>query len=693
MHLNKIRNFGIIAHIDAGKTTVSERVLFYTGFLRKLGEVHDGQATMDFMKQEQERGITIASAAICCHWKDHTLNLIDTPGHVDFMLEVERSLRVLDGVVSVFCAVGGVEPQSETVWNQAQKFGIPRMAFINKMDLEGADFDRVVEMMDEMLEANPVRYQIPYYKEGAFKGVVDLVSRKYVTFENGQQLVSDDIPQELNDDVNKYRCELIEKIAEFDDEMCSYFLDEKEISEEMIRTVTRKCVIRSLVTPVFCGAAYRNIGIQSLLDAIVDYLPSPIDKGEIIGFDPDNTEKSVARQPSLTSPFAGLAFKIIHDPYVGQQTFVRIYSGSIKPGDMVWNPGKQKKERVGRILRIFAKDREEAAEAFAGDIIALIGMKYTTTGDTVCNPDNPVLLENIQVPPAVISIKATVANRQERDKLVIALKKLLLEDPSFTFHFDEETEEAIISGMGELHLEIIIDRLKSDFGIVVQPGEPSISYRETITTEGNANTRYVKQSGGKGHFAHCVIRIEPNAGKGFEFVDMVKGGAIPREYIPAVQKGIIDAMENGVLVKYPVVDVKVVLIDGSAHAVDSSEMAFRMVGSLAFKEAFKKADPILLEPVMKLEINSPDQYLGDIIADINRRRGKIGSMRRFRKGSQKINGTVPLKEMFGYSTTLRSLSSGRANFSMEFFRYEPLPRETAETVLREFRSKETAGVK
>lgn len=689
MNRNKVRNFGIIAHIDAGKTTVSERIMFYTGFLRKLGEVHDGQATMDFMKQEQERGITIASAAVSCKWNDSTLNLIDTPGHVDFMLEVERSLRILDGVVAVFCAVGGVEPQSETVWNQAHRFGIPRIAFINKMDLEGADFDRCVAMMDDRLEANPVRYQIPYYNENHLKGLVDLIKMKLLSFDKGS-VIESDIPEELVEEAQNYRAILIEKIAEFDDEMLALFLEEKEIPVEMIIKVTRKCVLKSLITPVFCGTAYRNIGLQPLLDAIVSYLPAPSDKGEIVGFNPDNREKTQARHPSVSSPFSALAFKIIHDQYVGQQTFIRIYSGQIKSGDMIWNPSKLKKERIGRILRIFAKDREEVEQAVAGDIVALIGMKYTTTGDTICDPENPIILENIKVPPSVISIKATVANRQERDKLVIALKKLMLEDPSFTFHFDEETEEAIISGLGELHLEIIIDRLKSDFGVTVQPGEPSISYRETITNEGNSNMRYTKQSGGKGHYAHCVIRIEPNPGKGFEFTEMIKGGSIPKEYIPAIERGITDSMDKGVLAKYPAVDFKVVLLDGSFHAVDSSEMAFRMAGSMAFKEAFKSASPILLEPVMKLEINSPDEYLGDIISDMNRRRGKVNSMRRFRKGSQKINGTVPLKEMFGYSTTLRSLSSGRANFSMEFFQYEPLPENMAEEVLKAYhKSKET----
>lgn len=688
MSLKKTRNFGIIAHIDAGKTTVSERILFYTGFLRKLGEVHNGEATMDFMKQEQERGITIASAAICCNWREHRLNLIDTPGHVDFMLEVERSLRVLDGAVAVFCAVGGVQPQSETVWNQSQKFGTPHIAFVNKMDLEGADFDRCVEMMDGMLGANPVRYQIPWYDGEDFCGMVDLVDMKLISYKEGHNDIVD-IPDFLMENAKKYRGILIEKIAEYNDQLLEMFLEgnEEAITPQLIRKITAECVQKGHITPVFCGAAYRNIGIQPLLDAIVDYLPDPIQAGKIVGTDPDDREKNLVRQPTASAPFAGLAFKIIHDPFVGQQTFVRIYSGTIKTGDTIWNSTKKKKERIGRILRIFAKDREEVEEASAGDIIALIGMKVTTTGDSLCAVDAPIMLENITVPPAVISVKAVVNSRQERDKLGIALKKLLLEDPSFTFHFDEETEEAIISGMGELHLEIIIDRVRREFKVNVETGQPSISYRETITTEATSNMKYSKQSGGKGQYAHAVIRIEPNPGKEFEFSEVVKGGVVPREYIPAIEKGIVDALNEGTLAKYPVVDVKAVLLDGSYHAVDSSEMAFRTCGSMAFKDAFRHASPVLLEPIMKIEINSPDEYLGDIIGDINRRRGKISSMRRFRKGSQKINGTVPLKEMFGYATSLRSLSSGRANFSMEFHRYEPLPESMAEEVIKEAASK------
>ena len=683
MSLSKVRNFGIIAHIDAGKTTVSERILFYTGFLRKLGEVHNGEATMDFMKQEQERGITIASASICCNWREHRLNLIDTPGHVDFMLEVERSLRVLDGVVAVFCAVGGVQPQSETVWNQAQKFGTPHIAFINKMDREGADFNKTIDMMDEMLGANPVRYQIPWYKDGDFLGMVDLIDMILVSYEEGSNGVKD-IPEELLESAKKYRNIMLEKLSEFNDEIMELYLEGKdsEISSDLIRKVTADCVHKALFTPVFCGAAYKNMGIQPLLDAIVDYLPAPTEAGKILGYSPDDKEKSLTRQPVPSAPFSALAFKIIHDPFVGQQTFIRIYSGKIKTGDMVWNATKKKRERIGRILRIFAKDREEIEEAQAGDIVALIGMKSTTTGDTLCDQNAPIILENITVPPAVISVKAIVNSRQERDKLGNALNKLHLEDPSFSYHFDEETEEAIISGMGELHLEIILDRIRTEFKVPVEAGEPSISYRETITTEGNSNTKYAKQTGGKGHYAHCIIRIEPNPGKGFEFNEVVKGGDIPREYIPAVEKGVIDALEEGTIAKYPVVDVKATLLDGSYHPVDSSEMAFRTCGSMAFKDAFKHASPVLLEPIMKIEINSPDAYLGDIIGDLTRRRGKVSNMRRFRKGSQKVNGTVPLKEMFGYATTLRSLSSGRANFSMEFLDYERLPEAMAEEVVK-----------
>lgn len=675
MHINKIRNIGIIAHIDAGKTTVTERILFYTGYLRKMGEVHNGEATMDFMKQEQERGITIASAAISCTWKDYQINLIDTPGHVDFMVEVERSLRVLDGVVAVFCAINGVEPQSETVWNQAQKHRVPRIAFINKMDTAGADFERCITSMAEMLEANPVAFQIPIYENEDFAGVIDLIEMKAYVY--SKDIIEEAaIPSHKEEEAIMKRIELIEQLSEFDDQLLEDYLSEKEISPEVLKKVARHCVISSLITPVFCGAAYKNRGIQPLIDAIVEYLPSPRDRGDIVGYDTHDKSKTHRRTPRSVDPFSALAFKIIHDPYVGQQTFIRIYSGRIAKGDTIFNPGKCKKERISRILRIRAKEREDLEEAQAGDIVGLVGIKYSNTGDSLCDMEHPLMLETITAPESVISVRASVSSQSENEKLTASLRKLAMEDPSFHFRTDEETKEIIISGMGELHLEIVLDRLKTEFGVIAEAGEPSISYRETITTEATANTRYVKQSGGKGHYAHCVIRLEPNPKQGFIFEEHIKGGSIPREYIPAIEKGIRDAMDEGVSDGYPILDVKAVLLDGSFHAVDSSEMAFRMAGSLSFKEAFKKAAPVTLEPIMKLEINSPDDYLGDILGDLSRRRGKIHNMRRFRKGSQKIDGVVPLKEMFGYATTLRTLSSGRATFSMEFLHYAPLPQNT-----------------
>ncbi|MFH0803217.1 MAG: elongation factor G [bacterium] len=682
MPLKTMRNIGIIAHIDAGKTTVTERILYYTGEIRKVGEVHDGAATMDFMKQEQERGITIASAAITSQWKGYQINIIDTPGHVDFMVEVERSLRVLDGVVAVFCGVNGVEPQSETVWNQAQKHHVPKIAFVNKMDQQGADFNNCVRMMRDHLDANPVRFQLPVFEGDNFTGLVDLLKGKAYLYHSGS-LKEEEIPPAYLSQAAEARQELVEKLAEFDDELLEKYLGEENVPEEELRRVARHGVLNYLITPVFCGAAYKNIGVEPLLDAVLDYLPSPLDKGGIVGFDIVEKEKTHVRTPSPNDPFSALAFKIIHDPFVGQQTFVRIYSGKIKSGDELCNPRNGRDERVGRILRIHAQERLELQEASAGDIIALIGMKNTKTGDTLCDPDHPLLLERIQVPESVISVKVSVDSQSERDRLATSLKKLGMEDPSFKFFTEEETKEVIISGMGELHLEIILDRLKTDFGVFAQAGEPSICYRETITREAGADMRYVKQTGGKGQFAHCLIRLEPNPGNGFEFVDRVKGGAIPREYIPAVEKGVLDAMEKGVYAGFPVVDVRCVLLDGTSHEVDSSEMAFRIAGSMAFKEAFRKAQPILLEPLMNLEINSPDDYLGDLMGDLSRRRGKINNLRRFRKGSQKITALVPLKEMFSYATTLRSLSSGRATFSMELINYSPMPQEIQNKILGE----------
>lgn len=681
MSLNKLRNIGIAAHIDAGKTTTTERLLFFTGTTRKLGEVHDGQATMDFMKQEQERGITIASAAISCSWKDHEINIIDTPGHVDFTVEVERSLRVIDGMVALFCAVSGVEPQSETVWNQAIRYKVPRIAFVNKMDRIGADFDDVVGQLDRYLEANPVPFQIPIGSEENFNGMIDLINRKAYLFD-GMERKEVDIPDDYREKSEEARRFVVEKIADFNDEIMDCFVNGRDVPADALKKAARDAVIKLLITPVFCGASYKNKGVQLLLDAIVDYLPSPIDKGSVIGMDTKDTEKSHARQPTSKDPFTALAFKLIHDPYVGQQTFIRIYSGVLKTGMEVYNATKGKGERIGRILKIRANNREDVETAGPGDIVALIGMKYTKTGDTLCDPSYPLYLESIFIPPAVIEMKITPPTKKEDEKLGASLRKLSMEDPSFNVRYDKETNETIISGMGELHLEIIIDRLKHEFGVEAQVGEPSVAFRETIQSEQDVNYKHAKQTGGKGQYAHVVMRIEPNAGNGYEFVDYIKGGAIPAEYIPSVNKGIESALKEGILAGFPVVDVKVVLLDGTYHEVDSSDMAFRTCAAIAFKQAFMKASPILLEPQMKLEVNTPDDYIGDVIGDINRRRGKIESMRRHRKGSQKLNGFVPLMEMFGYATHLRNITSGRANYSMEFNRYVPVTKNIQEKVLK-----------
>ncbi len=691
MPLRKVRNIGIAAHIDAGKTTVTERILFFTGTTRKLGEVHDGQATMDFMKQEQERGITIASAAISCKWQDHTINIIDTPGHVDFTIEVERSLRVIDGMIALFCAVAGVEPQSETVWNQADRYKVPRIAFINKMDRIGADFYECVNQLDRDLDANPVPFHIPIGAEDSYAGSIDVIERKAVIFKEFERIVVD-VPEEFRQECENARLAVVEKLADFSEEIAELYLAEKEVPSDLIKKVAREATIKMLITPVFCGSAYKNKGIHVLLDSIVEYLPSPVDKGAVVGNDISNPEKTHSRHPSPNDPFCALAFKLIHDPYVGQQTFIRIYSGKLTSGMQVYNATKDENERIGRILRIHAKDREEISEANTGDIVALIGMKYTTTGDTLCDEKNPLLLESIFIPPAVVDLKVQAPSKKEEEKLGIALRKLAMEDPSFKVRVDEETNETIISGMGELHLEIIVDRLKHEFSVEAIVGEPAVAYRETITTEATANTKFAKQTGGKGQYAHCEIRIEPNGGKGFEFVDHIKGGVIPTEYIPAIQKGIIKTMEEGILANFPVVDVRVVLLDGSYHEVDSSEMAFRTCASMCFKEAFRKASPILLEPLMEVEINTPDDYIGEVVGDINRRRGRVESMRRFRKGAQKINAFVPLSEMFGYANQLRNITSGRANYSMEFSRYVPLNKDLQEKVLKKLNEAKLAKV-
>ena len=681
MALNKVRNIGIAAHIDAGKTTVTERILFFTGTTRKMGEVHDGQATMDFMKQEQERGITIASAAISCQWKNYQVNLIDTPGHVDFTVEVERSLRVIDGMVAVFCAVGGVEPQSETVWNQADRYRVPRIAFINKMDRTGADFAQVVSQMNKYLDANAVPFNLPIGAEDNFDGIIDLIEQKAYMFRDFEQIEME-IPEVYKEKTKEARAWIVEKLAEFNEEIMQLFFEDKEVPNELLKEAARHATLKMLVTPVFCGAAYKNKGVQMLLDAVIDYLPSPIDVGAIVGLDIDDPEKSHSRHPSSKEPFSALAFKLIHDPFVGQQTFTRVFSGTLNSGMQILNSTKGKHERIGRIFRIHAKDREEISEAGPGDIVALIGLKLTKTGDTLCDNNYPLLLENIHIPPSVIELKISPAKRAEQAKLGEALNKLMNEDPSFNVRYDDETEETIIAGMGELHLEIIIDRLKTEFKVDAVVGEPAVAFRETITIEKEHSYKHSKQTGGKGQYAHTVMRIEPNEGKGYEFIDKVKGGNIPLEFIQSVNKGIQKTLEKGVLAGYPVVDVKVVLLDGSHHPVDSSDMAFQTCASICFKEAFMKANPILLEPMMKIEVNTPDDYIGEVSGNLNRRRGKIEAMRRYRKGAQKINGFVPLMEMFGYSTQLRNISSGRANYSMEFFRYTPLPKAIEEEVLK-----------
>ncbi len=686
MPLTNLRNIGIAAHIDAGKTTVTERILYYTGTTRKIGEVHDGQATMDFMKQEQERGITIASAAISCAWKNSQINIIDTPGHVDFTLEVERSLRVIDGMIALFCAVGGVEPQSETVWNQADRYRVPRIAFVNKMDRTGADFEDVVKQMNEYLDANAVPFQIPMGAEDDFEGLIDLIEMKAYIFQEFER-VEAEIPDEYRAKAEEARNVLLEKIADFDEEILELFLDDKEVPVELLKKAARQAALKLLITPVFCGAAYKNKGVQLLLDAVIDYLPSPIDVGAVVGIDIDDAEKSHTRCPSPKDPFSALAFKLIHDPYVGQQTFIRIFSGTLKSGMGIRNTTKDKPERIGRIYRIHAKDRQEISEAGPGDIVALVGMKFTKTGDTLCDSAHPLFLESIHVPPPVIELKIGPQNRKDQDKLGEALAKLSNEDPSFNVRFDNETEETVIAGMGELHLEIIIDRIKDEFGVDVEIGEPSVAYRETITTEVDANYKHSKQTGGKGQYAHTVMRLEPNEGNGYEFFDKIKGGVIPAEYIQSVNKGVMKTLERGVLAGYPVVDVKVVLHDGGFHPVDSSDMAFQTCASIAFRNGFMKAEPVLLEPIMKIEVNTPDDYIGNVVGDLNKRRGKIDSMRRYRKGSQKLNGTVPLAEMFGYATTLRNISSGRANYSMEFYKYLPVTKQVQEEVLKKVEEK------
>ncbi|MBW1646283.1 MAG: elongation factor G [Deltaproteobacteria bacterium] len=682
--LERTRNIGIMAHIDAGKTTTTERILYYTGISHKIGEVHEGTATMDWMEQEQERGITITSAATTCFWRDHRINIIDTPGHVDFTIEVERSLRVLDGAIAVFCAVGGVEPQSETVWRQADKYRVPRIAFINKMDRVGADFRRGVAMMRERLGARPLPLQLPIGAEDQFAGVIDLLAEKAIYYDPsslGMNYEIREIPADLQAAVAEAREELFEALADLDDDFADRYLEGETLAEAEIKQLIRRLTLEIQLTPVLCGSAFKNKGVQPLLDAIIDYLPSPLDVASMTGKDPVSG-REVSRRAADDEPFAALVFKIFTDPFVGQLAFIRVYSGILSTGMSVLNATKSRKERIGRLLKMHANKREEVKEVYAGDIAAVIGLKHSTTGDTLCDDRRPVILEAIEFPEPVISIAIEPKSKADQDRLGMALSKLAAEDPSFKVHTDEETGQTIISGMGELHLEIIVDRLRREFNVDANVGRPQVAYRETITESVRAEGRFVRQSGGRGQYGHVWLRLEPlPAGEGFVFEDRIVGGVVPREYIPAVKTGVEEAMRNGVLAGYPVVDVKVILEDGSYHDVDSSEMAFKIAGSLGFKEGCRRAKPIILEPVMDVEVVVPDEYLGDVMGDLNSRRSRILGVEN-RGNAQVISANVPLAEMFGYSTDLRSRSQGRATYTMQFCRYEPVPKALAEEIIQ-----------
>jgi len=672
--IGKLRNIGIMAHIDAGKTTTTERILYYTGKSYKIGEVHDGQATMDWMEQEKERGITITSAATSCSWNDHIINIIDTPGHVDFTIEVERSLRVLDGTVGVFCAVGGVQPQSETVWRQAQRYQVPRIAFVNKMDRVGANFFNVVSELQNKLSANPVALQIPIGQEESFAGVIDLVDMNAVIYDDttkGSSFEMAPIPDEYADLASSYREKLVESLCDVDESIMDDFLNGKDIDKSRIREAIKKGTLSLTLTPVMCGSAFKNKGVQPLLDAIVQYLPSPLEAGKVIGKD-ENTQE-ITRIPSDEEPFAALAFKVMNDPYVGQLTFVRVYSGVINVGDTVYNSTTGKKERMGRLVRMFADKREEIKTLFAGEIAAVLGLKNTITGHSLCDPANPVILESMDFPEPVISIAIEPKSKTDQEKLSGGLSRLSMEDPSFRVHTDKDTGDTLISGMGELHLEIIVDRLRREFGVEANIGKPQVAYTESITRNADENLKYAKQSGGHGQFAHILIRVEPaESGVGLDFVNEISQGVIPKEYIPAVKKGVEEAMLTGPCAGYPVVDVRVVLYDGSFHEVDSSEMSFKIAGSMAMKNVLKKAGPIMLEPIMDVEVVSPVDYIGDVISDLSSRRGKVLGMDT-RADVRVIASQVPLAEMFGYSTTLRSLSQGRATYTMQVSHYESVP--------------------
>lgn len=679
--LERTRNIGIMAHIDAGKTTLTERILYYTGVNHKVGDTHDGTATMDWMVQEQERGITITSAATTCFWKKHRINIIDTPGHVDFTVEVERSLRVLDGSVTVLCAKGGVEPQSETVWRQADNYGVPRMVYVNKMDIMGANFYRVVQMMKDRLKCNAVPIQLPIGAEDTFKGIIDLVEMKAEVYYDdlGKDMRDEPIPEDMMELAQKYHDELIEAVAEQDEELMEKYFNGEELTIDEIKRTIRKATIANTMVPVTCGTSYRNKGVQKLLDAIVDYMPAPTDIPAIKGVNPE-TEEETCRHASDDEPFSALAFKIATDPYVGKLCFFRVYSGMIKAGTTVYNSSKDNNERIGRILQMHANDRKDIDTCYAGDIAAAVGLKNTTTGDTLCDEKNPVILESMEFPDPVIRVAIEPKTKAGQEKMGIALAKLAEEDPTFKAYTDEETGQTIIAGMGELHLEIIVDRLLREFKVEANIGKPQVAYKETIRKNADVDQKYARQSGGKGQYGHVKIRVSPNPEKGYEFINSVVGGAIPKEYIPAVDAGIQGAMQSGVLAGYNVVDVKVELYDGSYHEVDSSEMAFKIAGSMAFKEAMKKADPVLLEPIMKVTVIVPEEYMGDVIGDLNSRRGMIQGMEA-ENGAQRINSMVPLSEMFGYATDMRSKTQGRGQYVMEPSHYAEVPKNIAEKVM------------
>ncbi|MDP4152669.1 MAG: elongation factor G [Bacillota bacterium] len=680
--LELTRNIGIMAHIDAGKTTTTERILFYTGKTHKIGEVHEGAATMDWMEQEQERGITITSAATTCQWNGHRINIIDTPGHVDFTVEVERSLRVLDGSVTVFCAKGGVEPQSETVWRQADKYHVPRMAYVNKMDIMGADFYRVVSMMKDRLKANAVPIQLPIGSEESFKGIVDLLEMKSYIYYNdlGTDIRVEDIPEDMAERAKEYREAMLDAVASTDDELAMKFLEGEEITVDEIKKALRKATIANEIVPVVCGTSYKNKGVQKLMDAVVDFMPSPLDIPHIKGVNPETGEEE-ERPTDDNAPFAALAFKIATDPFVGKLCFFRVYSGTVNKGAGVLNSVKDDKERFGRILQMHANHRQDIETVYSGDIAAAVGLKNTTTGDTLCDEKYPIILESMEFPEPVIRVAIEPKTKAGQEKMGIALSKLAEEDPTFRTYTDEETGQTIIAGMGELHLEIIVDRMLREFKVEANVGKPQVAYKETVRKSANVDVKYARQSGGKGQYGHVKIILEPNeSGKGYEFINKVVGGAIPKEYIPAVDAGIQGAMLSGVLAGYPVVDCKVTLYDGSYHEVDSSEMAFKIAGSMAFKEAMRKADPVLTEPIMKVDVTVPEEYMGDVMGDLNSRRGQIQGMIA-RPGFQQIDSFVPLSEMFGYATDLRSKTQGRGSYSMEPSHYTEIPKSIAEAII------------